>query len=145
MTADISPLKILIVDDSRVVSKTLEQMLRNLGAVNITAAASAAEAEEKLAAGEFDVLFLDWRMTGKSGVALMQQCREDRAYDSVAFVIVSGEDGQRYIQEALKSGATSYIVKPFTQDTLEKHVVKVVAWLEQRGRMPKNPPARENS
>lgn len=127
-------LRYLIVDDSRVVIKALQQMLTDLGITNVETAASATEAEEKMASQGYDVLFLDWRMTGKSGVALMQQYREDRAYDNVAFVIVSGEDGQRYIQEALKSGATSYIVKPFKANTLADHIEKVVKWLEQRGR-----------
>lgn len=130
-------LKYLIVDDSRVVIKTLQQMLGELGITQIETASSATEAEEKMSASGYDVLFLDWRMTGKSGVALMQQYREDRTYDNVAFVIVSGEDGQRYIQEALKSGATSYIVKPFKANTLADHVEKVVKWLEQRGRFGK--------
>ncbi|MDI1226765.1 MAG: response regulator [bacterium] len=127
-------LRYLIVDDSRVVIKALQQMLTDLGITNVETAASATEAEEKMTSQGYDVLFLDWRMTGKSGVALMQQYREDRAYDNVAFVIVSGEDGQRYIQEALKSGATSYIVKPFKANTLADHIEKVVKWLEQRGR-----------
>ena len=130
-------LKYLIVDDSRVVIKALQQMLTDLGITNVETASSASEAEEKMTAQAYDVLFLDWRMTGKSGVALMQQYREDRAYDNVAFVIVSGEDGQRYIQEALKSGATSYIVKPFKANTLADHIEKVVKWLEQRGRFKK--------
>ena len=130
-------LKYLIVDDSRVVIKALQQMLTDLGIANVETASSASEAEEKMTAQAYDVLFLDWRMTGKSGVALMQQYREDRAYDNVAFVIVSGEDGQRYIQEALKSGATSYIVKPFKANTLADHIEKVVKWLEQRGRFNK--------
>lgn len=82
----------------------------------------------------YDILFLDWFMAGKSGVALMEQCREDRAFDLVAFVIVSGEAGRRFIDEAMKAGATSYIVKPFTLETLQEHLGKVVTWLEQRGR-----------
>lgn len=130
-------LKYLIVDDSRVVIKALQQMLADLGITNVETASSAGEAEEKMATQGYDVLFLDWRMTGKSGVALMQQYREDRAYDNVAFVIVSGEDGQRYIQEALKSGATSYIVKPFKPNILAEHIEKVIKWLEQRGRFGK--------
>lgn len=130
-------LRYLIVDDSRVVIKALQQMLGDLGITHIETASSASEAEEKMSVSGYDVLFLDWRMTGKSGVALMQQYREDRAYDNIAFVIVSGEDGQRYIQEALKSGATSYIVKPFKANTLSNHIEKVVKWLEQRGRFGK--------
>ena len=73
-------------------------------------------------------------MQGKSGVALMEQYRADRAFDNVAFVIVSGESGDRYIHEAMKAGASAYIVKPFTADVLKDHLGKVVKWLEQRGR-----------
>ena len=135
----VQELGFLIVDDSVVVVKSVRKMLADMGVTNVDSASSASDAEEKMAAKKFDVLFLDWRMTGKSGVALMQQCREDRAYDNVAFVIVSGEDGQRYIQEALKSGATSYIVKPFKPETLQEHLDKVVKWLEQRGRFGKTP------
>lgn len=85
----------------------------------------------------YDVVFMDWRMSGRSGVALMEQCRGERAYDSIAFIIVSGEARQRFIQEAMKSGATSYIVKPFTSEMLQEHLDKVIKWLEQRGRFGK--------
>ncbi len=135
--ARLQELAFLIVDDSRVVIKMTRMMLADLGITNVDHAESAAEAEEKMSAKRYDILFLDWRMTGKSGVTLMQHYREDRSYDTVAFVIVSGEGGQRYIQEAMKSGATAYIVKPFKPDMLEDNLGKVTKWLEQRGRFGK--------
>lgn len=130
----VSELKVLVVDDSRVVIKLLQVMLGNLGVRDIDVASDASEAEEKMQNKLYDVLFLDWRMSGKSGVALLEQCRGDRAYDKVAFVIVSGEAGQPYIDGAMKSGATSYIVKPFNSEVLHGHLDKVVKWLDDRGR-----------
>ncbi len=130
----ITGLKMLIVDDSRVLVKLLKAMLTNMGVTDIDSASDAAEAEEKMKDKRYDVLFLDWRMAGKSGVTLMEQCRADRAYDNVAFVIVSGEAGEAHIQEAMNAGATLYIVKPFNAEALRNNVDKVVAWLEERGR-----------
>jgi CheY-like chemotaxis protein len=91
--ARIAALSVLIVDDSRVVIKQMTRMLERTGLTKIARAASSSEAEEKMRGTRYDILFLDWFMAGKSGVALMEQRREDRAFDSVAFVIVSGEAG----------------------------------------------------
>jgi two-component system, chemotaxis family, chemotaxis protein CheY len=135
MTIDarLAELSVLVVDDSRVSIMMAVQMLTNMKFGTIDSASSAEEAEEKMRARNYDIVFLDRHLSGKSGVALMEQCREDRAYDSVAFVILSGEGGQRFIDGAMKTGATTYIVKPFKPDMLQWHIGKVVEWLEQRG------------
>ncbi len=130
----IPKLSMLIVDDSRVLVKLLRAMLTTIGVTDLETASSADEAEEKMKQKRYDVVFLDWRMSGKSGVTLMEQCRADRAYDKVAFVIVSGEAGEAHIQEAMNAGATLYIVKPFNAEALRNNVDKVLQWLEERGR-----------
>ena len=45
---------------------------------------------------------------------------------------MSSESGDRYVIEALKAGATSYIVKPAAENVLQEHIKKVMVWLEQR-------------
>lgn len=138
--ARLPELSFLIVDDSRVMIKMVRAMLESLGVRDIDIATNANEAEEKLKQRRFDNVFMDWRMSGKSGVALIEQFRGDRSYDSVAFVIVSGESGERYIHEAMKSGAALYIVKPFTAEDLQKHLDTLIKWHEQRGRFGKKAP-----
>lgn len=137
--ARINELAFLVVDDSRVAIRMMETALGEMGvpATNIDSAMNTTEAEEKLAQKKYDVLTFDWRMAGRSGVALMEQCRGDRAYDNVAIVIVSGEAGKKYIQGAMNSGATAYIIKPFTPATVQDTMDKVVKWLEARGRFKK--------
>jgi two-component system chemotaxis response regulator CheY len=130
----LSGLSALVVDDSRVVITAMRKMLSDAGIPRIDSAANSAEAEELMRGARYDMLFLDWHMAGKSGVALMEQCREDRAYDGVAIVIVSGEAGKRFIDEALKGGATSYLVKPFKPEQLAEHLDKALRFLEQHGR-----------
>lgn len=128
----ISDLKALVVDDHMIVRCDIEKHLKALGMAHIDQASNVKEATEKMAVTGYNVIFLDWNMPGRSGYNLLQQCRQDSKYDIVAFVIVSAESEERYIIEALKAGATSYIVKPVSEGILKDHVNRVVTWINQR-------------
>src|SRR4051812_48028017 len=97
---NLSDLKALVVDDHIIVRRDLELFLRNMGCKHVDQAPNVAEAQKKLAAERYNIVFLDWNMPGKSGFHLLQQCRADKAFDDVAFVIVSAESDDRYVIEA---------------------------------------------
>ncbi len=127
--ANIPELRVLVVDDNLVVRKLIEVQLVNLGFTGIEVASNSQEAQDKIAATNYDIVFLDWNMPGKSGYALMQEYREDRKYDHIAFVMVTAESQERYVREAVKAGATLYITKPISPVTFKEKVEKVVAWI----------------
>jgi two-component system, chemotaxis family, chemotaxis protein CheY len=125
-------LKILVVDDHIAVLRDFQLELKGLGCAHVDTAATVAEAVHKMETTLYSVVFLDLNMPDRSGYSLLQQCRQDSKYDKVAFVIVSSASEERYVIEALKAGATSYIVKPVLQTTLYDHLTRVIAWLDQR-------------
>jgi len=130
----ISPasLSVLVIDDHMIIRQVLEQNLRNMGFTLIDTAANCTEAQEKMAAKPYDLVFVDWVLPGKSGYALMQECRQDRKYDRVAFVMVTSESDERHMIEALKAGATSYIIKPVAPTSFQEKVRKVLDWISKR-------------
>lgn len=128
----ISDLRALVVDDHMVVRCEIERLLKSFGVPHVEQASNVQEATGKMTQDAYNVIFLDWNMPGRSGYNLLQQCREDKVYDTTAFIIVSAESEERFIIEALKAGATSYIVKPVTESILKDHVHRVVAWINQR-------------
>ncbi len=131
MTAvNIPELRVLLVDDNVVVRKLIEMQLTNMGFQNIDSANNSSEAQDKISVTAYDVVFLDWNMPGKSGYTLMQEYREDRQYDHIAFVMVTAESQERYTREALKAGATMYITKPIAPATFKEKIERVVAWIE---------------
>lgn len=133
MTAfSVSDLRALVVDDHMIVRCDIERHIKTLGITQIEQAANVAEAMTKLGAADYNVVFLDWNMPGRSGYNMLEQCRGEEKYDNTAFVIVSAESEDRYIIEALKAGATSYIVKPVSENILREHVTRVVAWINER-------------
>ncbi len=132
MPVEIAELRVLVVDDNVVVRKLIELNLGVLGFKNIDVADNSSQAQAKISEKPYDIVFLDWNMPGKSGYQLMQEYREDRVNDGVAFVMVTAESQERYVREAVKAGATGYITKPITPATFAEKVQKVISWLENR-------------
>jgi two-component system chemotaxis response regulator CheY len=133
---DIAKLKILVVDDHPAARKMMERILLEIGVTSVDQAADVQEAAQKLDAAPYNALLLDWHLPGSSGYHFLQTCRADRKYDKVAFIIVSAESGPRFVSEAIKAGATSYIVKPFTDKVMRDHINKALIWLDQHNGAP---------
>ncbi len=133
---NIADLKVLVVDDHMTARAYLEKNLKSMGFTHVDQASNTSQANEKMGATVYNIVFLDWNMPGRTGYNFMQSCRENSAYDKTAFVIVSSESGDRYIIEALKAGATSYIVKPAAENVLQENIKKVLLWLEQHSALP---------
>lgn len=125
-------MKTLIVDDQISNRYDLEKLMKDMGFIHIDHASEAEEASQKMETIPYNIVFIDWNMPGRSGYNLLQQYRGERKYDNTAFVIVSAESGNHYIVEALKAGATAYLVKPTVEETLNKQMERVFSWIDQR-------------
>ena len=89
------------------------------------------EAVERTAAANPDLVFLDIRMPGKTGV---QAAREIAALEPgapPAIVFVTAYD--QYAIEAFEQGAIDYILKPAERERLQVTVDRIKARLSQRG------------
>jgi two-component system, OmpR family, phosphate regulon response regulator PhoB len=133
-------LSILVVDDHERLRNDVAMNLRALGFADIDMASTSGMAQEKMAAKPYDIVFLDWVMPGKSGFTLMEERRQDRACDHIAFVMVTSQTDERRMIDALKAGATGYIIKPVMPDTFAKSIQGILKWI---GRM--NPRFRDRA
>ena len=70
----------------------------------------------------FDLLMLDWHMPGKSGLEVVKAIRGRGS--QVPIVMVSAEAARDQIVEAMRAGASDYILKPFDAKTLLVEVEK---------------------
>jgi len=101
---------VLLVDDHPVVIEGLRKVLATAGDISVTGEAhDAAGALTQAAALRPDVILLDLRMPGASGV---QATRRLRAQESRAAVIILTSYGdQAYVRQALEAGADGYLLK----------------------------------
>lgn len=119
-------LRALIVDDEPVVRQGLALMLSESG-VNWERIDEAANAREALAAAakhRHNLVFLDIRMPGPSGLEIMEQLRE--VSPEARLVILTAYDRFDYAQEALRHGAFDYLVKPVEDEQLHQALQRCI-------------------
>ena len=131
-------LRCLIVDDSSTMRQIIKDILAPLKITSPVFAENGKVAYEKLQSNitnkrpQFHVVFLDWAMPEMDGYTLLKLCREDINYNNVAFIMVTAENEKALVMMAIKTGATSFIRKPFTANEFNEKLLKVVNWLEER-------------
>ena len=101
--------KILVVDDEKAICEILEEFLSLFGH-SVTSANSGADAIEVVHRARPDVVFLDIRMPGMSGLDVL---KEIKALDSSVRVIMISAFGDEETESmARELGADGYIQKP---------------------------------
>jgi len=114
---------VLIVDDEQVVCDVLSDELSGQGYLCCTVL-SGNEALTKLATGDFEVILLDIRLPGMSGMEVLREIWLNHS-DTATIVITAVNDVDTAV-EAMKLGASDYIVKPFNLDEVNTSIHKVL-------------------
>jgi len=108
---DISQLRFLLVDDSRVVKKFLNQTLNILGAKAVGEAMTGNEAISMFAELRPNFVTMDLSMPGLSGVDAIRRILQ--IDPTVNIIVISGLDLQEVREEVFNLGAKMYLPKPF--------------------------------
>jgi DNA-binding NtrC family response regulator len=114
--------KILIVDDELIVRESLGGWLERDGH-KVDKAASGEEALEKCEKTRYDILLLDIKMEGMSGLEVLKKVKENDPDVSVVMITAYGSIPSAI--EAMKSGAHEYLLKPFDPDELIVLIEKI--------------------
>jgi PAS domain S-box-containing protein len=104
-------MKILLVEDHPGSRRNLQRLIAKRGH-NVTAVASAEEAEAALAIDRFPFLILDWMLPGKSGVDLCRELRSGPKGDEMFILLVTARADTEDLEKALEAGANDYLTKP---------------------------------
>ena len=107
--------RILAVDDQRYFRELLEGILSEEG-YEVQTASGGEEALRILEHSSFDVIVTDLVMPVMSGTDLVQRVRE--RWPEQDIVVVTGVVDVKSAVDAMKVGATDYILKPFDRETL---------------------------
>jgi two-component system chemotaxis response regulator CheY len=124
MPAD-KKMRILVVDDFNTMRRIVKNILKQLGFENVGEAENGQEALEVLKKEKFDFVITDWNMPVMTGLDLLKAIKADAALKDLPVMMVTAEAQQQNIVEAIKTGASNYIVKPFTAEVLEEKISKI--------------------
>lgn len=110
-------MRVMIIDDSKVILSMVEGMLKEQGHSALKAL-NGREAIDLFKAGEkVDIILLDWNMPVVNGPEFLEAVRNEKLTDAPILMMTS-ENKMEYITKAISLGAKEYIMKPFTEDIL---------------------------
>ena len=118
-------MKVLIVDDFATMRRILRNILKQIGFTNITEADDGSTALKELKKEKYDLILSDWNMPELPGIDLLNAIRADDELKGIPFVMITAEAQKDNIIEAVKAGVNSYIVKPFTAETISEKLKKI--------------------
>ena len=109
------PTKVLLVDDEEHIRSVLSDSLEAAG-YDVESVSSGEEGLESLAKRPADLMIVDLKMPGISGIEFASQARETAADGQI--VILTGFGDMKSAVEAMRAGAYDYLTKPVDLDRL---------------------------
>jgi two-component system, chemotaxis family, chemotaxis protein CheY len=110
------PRKVLVVDDSKLLHRMFEVMLRQYPLLH---AYDGNEALQRLSENfDVDLVLLDMNMPRMNGLELLQAMKKDEAMKRIPVVLVTTEGSDEQTQRGLQAGAAAYVKKPFKNEEL---------------------------
>ncbi len=118
-----SPDKVLIVDDESDIAQILKLHLEEAGYLT-SWAANGETGLNLLHANGYDLVLLDVRMPGISGVEVLRRLRSDN-FDT-AVIMMTAHGNESLVVDCMKTGAVDYVAKPFDIDDLLLRIERAI-------------------
>jgi two-component system chemotaxis response regulator CheY len=117
---------ILVVDDYRTMVRIVRDQLTRLGFTDVDDAANGEEALAKLRARKFGLVISDWNMEPMNGIELLRRVRTEFE-EPVRFIMLTADSRTDNVIAARRAGVDTYLVKPFTAQTLKARIEAALA------------------
>jgi DNA-binding NtrC family response regulator len=108
--------RILVVDDTPIIRKSLEERLRGKRYA-VSTAGSISEAEKRLAGNSFDLIFLDMELPDGDGRVFIERMSHTEPKPLVVMITANGSIES--VVECMRSGAFDYVTKPFSMTQID--------------------------
>lgn len=115
----------LVADTSMVMRKVYVGALARAGIVHVDQTADGLEALRMLATEKYDIVVMDTNLKGLHGVDALRRLRS--AGLTVPVVLVTAEGAREQVLEALRAGATAYVMKPVAPHVIVAKINEALA------------------
>ena len=114
-------MRVLVADDEKGIRDSVAEYLR-LDAIEVVTAENGLSALRLLNEEDFDVLVMDLKMPGATGIEVLRKL--DETGIEIPVIMISAYGDVEDAVEAMKLGAEDYLVKPFETEELKLKTVK---------------------
>ena len=117
-----------MVDDFDTMRKVNVNQLRQLGANKIIEAANGAEALKIVTTQPITLVLSDWNMPVMSGLELLVAIRSNAKLFALPFMMITAEAERDRVMQAIQSGVSELLVKPYTVGRFAERVERALSW-----------------
>ena len=111
------PRKVLVVDDSKLLHRIFDLLLRDCTVVH---AGDGIEGLERLAQNpDVELVLLDMNMPRMNGLEFLTKVRANPLTAKLAIIIITTEGQDSAVERGMQAGATAYVRKPFRNEELK--------------------------
>ncbi len=115
-------LNVLIVDDKSNMRRTIKNILRKSGFTKFLEADDGDKALEKIRHSKVDLVLLDWNMPRLPGIEVLRELRADERYNDLMVLMITGEERESTVAEAVEDEVDQYLTKPFTPERMMEKI-----------------------
>lgn len=121
-------LKVLVIDDDAVVTRSFNRVLTDKG-YEVVTALNGEEGLNTMNENEFDVVFTDIKMPGMDGLEVTESIKARCPWTPV--VVITGYGTEENESRASVLGANGFVRKPLTPEMIESITLKAVSEAER--------------
>jgi DNA-binding NtrC family response regulator len=114
----------MVIDDEPIVGKRLKRVFEKEG-FDVQTFTDSLTAVKALETTHYDIIITDLKMEGIDGMKILEIVREQ--YQDTRVFIITGYGKRATDQEALKKGASGFLIKPFRIEELKQVIRKAVS------------------
>ena len=122
-SAELSGLKVMVIDDSNTIRRSAEIFLGQAGC-RVLVAEDGFDALAKIADNDPDLVFCDILMPRLDGYQTCALIKKSPKFHDIPVIMLSSKDGLFDRARGRMVGSEQYLTKPFTKDSLIKAVVQ---------------------
>ncbi len=130
---------VLVVDDMKPMRLLVKGQARLMGMKNIWEATNGKEAllvlNQQLQAGNpIHLILSDWNMPVMTGIDFLKAVRTSPDFKAMPFVMITAEGEKHQILQAIQTGVSNYITKPFSPASFKAKLE--IVWTKFAGKIP---------
>ena len=110
-------MRIMVVDDSVLMRRHAARALKQ-SHHDVIEAGDGRKCIDLLQTEAVDIILLDWNMPEMNGLEALTKIRSDHRYANIKILMMTSENKNERIQEALDRGADEYIMKPLSEEII---------------------------
>lgn len=122
--AKLKEMNILLIDDDEWIRDALKLFFESEGC-RLSALASAEEGIEALTSENYDIVIADYRLPGMDGLEFFRGIQKSHPHAKKILITAYGSD--EIAAELLELGIEGFIAKPFTSETIEATLARLIA------------------